>query len=201
MAGASEFRQRHPALQRGLPAPPATTPSHWPALDGLIGGWPRGALVELLPEAEGVGELTLLLPLLRGLSRTGRWLAWIAPPHWPYAPALVAAGVAVQKLLHIDAHGPERAWAAARLLACPAVGAVLCWAEPLAFNDLRRLQLAAREGGGHGFLFRPPASLARPSPARLRLGVASAEGDCEVRLHKGPGVPGQVVRLPCCGWA
>ena len=64
-------------------------------LDGQLpgGGWPDSGLVELLPNESGIGELRLLMPALAKLSREARWIAWIAPPYLPYAPALASAGI------------------------------------------------------------------------------------------------------------
>ena len=47
-------------------APAPTLASGFPRLDAELpgGGWPRGALTELLAEHEGIGELGLLLPAL-----------------------------------------------------------------------------------------------------------------------------------------
>ena len=50
-------------------------------------GWPRGALTEILTEREGVGAIRLLVPAMARLSDDKRWLALIAPPYIPYAPA------------------------------------------------------------------------------------------------------------------
>src|SRR5258706_2189841 len=71
-----------------------TVPCGFPGLDAELpgGGWPAGALTEILPAHEGIGELRLLGPALAGLSQRGLRLVWIAPPHLPYAPALAAAG-------------------------------------------------------------------------------------------------------------
>src|SRR5437762_1092309 len=70
-----------------------TLPCGFPGLDAGLpgGGWPAGALTEILLAHEGIGELRLLGPALAGLSRRGLRLVWIAPPHLPYAPALAAA--------------------------------------------------------------------------------------------------------------
>src|SRR5207248_10737812 len=69
-----------------------TLPCGFPGLDAGLpgGGWPAGALTEILLAHEGIGELRLLGPALAGLSRRGLRLVWIAPPHLPYAPALAA---------------------------------------------------------------------------------------------------------------
>ena len=78
-----------------------SVPSDFPALDAELpgGGWPASALTEILPQHEGIGELRLLGPALARLTRAGRCLAWIAPPHLPYAPALAAAGIDLARLL------------------------------------------------------------------------------------------------------
>src|SRR6267378_3576843 len=104
--------------------------SGFPALDaGLAGGgWPAGALTEILPAHEGIGELRLLGPALAGLSRRGLRLVWIAPPHLPYAPALAAAGIDIANLVVVRAASPkETLWATEQALVSNACGAVLAW--------------------------------------------------------------------------
>jgi hypothetical protein len=174
-------------------APPEPgLPTGFSALDASLpgGGWPLGALTEVLPAAPGVGEIGLLLPALSRLSREGRWLAWIDPPHIPYAPALAAAGVDLSRLVTVRPECPEDAlWAAEQALGSGAPGAVLMWppAAPGAMSDkaLRRLQLAAERGRAWGILFRPPRAEAVPSPAALRLAVLpAAETGIEVRVFK-----------------
>ena len=60
------------------------------ALDAHLpgGGWPIGALVEIAPACDGLGELSLTLPALRSWCREGRSVAFVHPPYTPYAPAL-----------------------------------------------------------------------------------------------------------------
>ena len=90
-------------LWRGGATSPAVSgiPTGFAELDALFpgGGWPRGALTEILMPREGIGALTLVLPTLARLSRENRWLAWVAPPYLPYAPALAAAGVDLSRVL------------------------------------------------------------------------------------------------------
>src|SRR5690606_11269280 len=64
-------------------------PTGHAALDALLpqGGWPRRALTELLLPADGVGELSLLLPTLARMTQAGTVVAVVAPPYLPYAPA------------------------------------------------------------------------------------------------------------------
>ncbi|MGA2025233.1 MAG: hypothetical protein ABSH23_10795, partial [Steroidobacteraceae bacterium] len=63
--------------------PRPAMPSGFAQLDANLpgGGWPMGAIAELMPAAMGIGELSLLLPALSGLTRAGRCIAWIAPPY------------------------------------------------------------------------------------------------------------------------
>src|SRR6266705_6154675 len=81
-----------PDIWRGDSLSRAGTPTiscGFPGLDAELPGrgWPAGALTEILPAHEGIGELRLLGPTLAGLSKRGLRLVWIAPPHLPYAPA------------------------------------------------------------------------------------------------------------------
>src|SRR5258708_11573060 len=86
-----------------------TIPCGFPGLDAELpgGGWPAGALTEILPAHEGIGELRLLGPALAGLSKRGLRLAWIAPPHLPYAPALAAAGNDIANLFVVRPASPQ----------------------------------------------------------------------------------------------
>ncbi|MFP4181155.1 MAG: translesion DNA synthesis-associated protein ImuA, partial [Thiohalospira sp.] len=139
-----------------------------PRLDGALGGgWPIGGLVEIAGEP-GHGEFTLLRPALAAVAG---WQAWVAPPHVPHAPALVAAGLDPARLLHVRAEGDEALWALEQALRSGVCEAVLGW--PAAADDraLRRLQLAAETGGATGFLFRPARALEQPSPAAVRLAL------------------------------
>ena len=58
-------------------------PTGFAMLDEALpgGGWPRGALTEILPARTGIGEISLLAPALTRLSRQDpRWIVWVAPP-------------------------------------------------------------------------------------------------------------------------
>ncbi|NHA14308.1 translesion DNA synthesis-associated protein ImuA [Thioalkalivibrio sp. XN279] len=166
-----------------------------PQLDAWLpgGGWPAGRLTEFAVERWGSGELALLMPLLARLSsgsadRSGRWIAWIAPPFLPYAPALAAAGLELaQQLLVRPAHDDETLWAAEQALRSGSCAVVLAWVRHAAGTCLRRLQLAAEAGDTPLLLFRPPAALATPSPASLRLSIEAAAQGASLRLHKHQG--------------
>ncbi|MEM9302156.1 MAG: translesion DNA synthesis-associated protein ImuA [Pseudomonadota bacterium] len=134
------------------------------------GGWPPGALTEVLVAQEGAGELTLVLPALRELVRQKRRILLVAPPHVPYAPALEQQGIDAASILVVDAGG-DGLWAAEQALRSGVCGAVLCWPRRADDRALRRLQLAAEQGRSHGFVFRPVAASRSASPAAMRIGV------------------------------
>jgi hypothetical protein len=197
---------RHPRLWRGggLTQGPATVPTGFRRLDERLpgGGWPLAALTELLVPTAGIGEIRLLLPALCTLAadrpEAPRWIAWLAPPHLPYAPALAAAGLDSSRMLVVRPQaGFDALWAMEQALGSGACAAVLGWAEAADGTALRRLALAAEEGGGPGFLFRPPRHRDEASPAALRLLLtAYADGlDVEILKCRG-GMPARVGRLP-----
>lgn len=148
-------------------------------------GWPRGALTEILAPMESPGSVSLLLPALAQLSRQQRWLAWVAPPHVPYGPALVQAGIDLSRVLLVHPRATaDGLWAVEQALRAGSCGAVLAWlpgGEPAA---LRRLQLAAEAGDCWGIVFRPPALAPQASPAALRLRVEPAQGGINVEILK-----------------
>jgi hypothetical protein len=168
----------------------AATPSGLAALDAALpeGGWPRGAIIELIPDACGIGEIGLLLPALAALSQAGQPLAWIAPPYLPGAQGLAQGGIELMQLLLVAARDDrEVLWAAEQALRCSGLGAVLLWPAAPTDRSVRRLQLAAEASGAIGFLFRPPAAAAAPSPAALRLRLHPRREGLEVRIIKARG--------------
>ena len=181
----------------------ASLPSGYAELDGELpgGGWPLGMLTEILPACAGIGELRLLAPALARLSAEGRHLAWIAPPHTPYAPALAAAGIDLARLFIVRAERPQDVlWAAEQALRARACAAVLAWPAEARFADLRRLQVAAQTGRSLTVLFRPPAAAVEASPAPLRLGLAMRGGVPAIDIFKRRGRPqGGPLLLPALG--
>ena len=160
-------------IWRGRETSPQTAPhlsTGYPVLDERLGGgWPVGALTEVLVDQEGIGELRLLMPALAHLPRE-RWQAWIAPPHIPYAPALAAAGIDLQRLVWIRTTGDDQTlWSLEQSLRSGVCGAVLGWPKRADNRALRRLQLAAEHGEATGFLFRPRQEAHHSSPAAVRL--------------------------------
>src|SRR5690606_17075946 len=102
---------RQPGIWRGRERAADTGLAHaatgFAELDQTLpgGGWPLGALTEILHAEPGIGELRLLMPALARLSRQGRWVALIAPPYIPYAPALAGCGVDLRHVLLVHPKG------------------------------------------------------------------------------------------------
>lgn len=157
-----------------------TVPTGWPELDrALGGGWPLGQLTEILIDTYGVGEFTLLLPGLCRLAEqhAGRgalkWVALIAPPYMPYAPALARSGIDLSSLLVVHSRrNMDMLWAMEQALRSQTCAAVTGWSESADEAPLRRLQLAAEGSESWAVLFRPAHLRSSRSPAPLRIHLA-----------------------------
>lgn len=190
----------HPAAAR------PTLPTGHAPLDASLadGGWPRGALSELLVATPGSGELPLLMPALVAHARSGGWVVLVSPPYVPCAGAWLAAGIDPRRLLWLTP-ADARAWLwsteqAARTAGC----AVLAWTHrhPAGMRELRRLQLAAQQGDGLCALLRDAGAAGQASPAALRLalspfGQEAMRGQVVVEILKQRGgFGGRRVSLP-----
>jgi hypothetical protein len=179
----------HPAIWRGndCAIEPASIGTGFAELDAALpgGGWPRGALTELLLEREGIGELRLTLPALARLQSEGRTIVWIAPPYRPYAPAVAAVGLDLARLVVVrGASRSDALWADEQALRAPECGAAFGWIPTHEERVLRRLQVAAREGRTWGVLWRRPGERASATAAPLRLALAPSQGRLAVRVLK-----------------
>jgi hypothetical protein len=201
MGGAPKLARllEHPAIWRGRSAARLEVlSSGFAALDERLPGkgWPRTGLMEILTARFGSGELYLLLPALAALTRAAaaRWCVWVAPPLMPFAPALVAAGVALDRVAVVA--GARPLWAFEQVLGSGACDAALAWARRPKPREVRRLQLAAERGRTLGVLFRPRSALREASPAVLRLGLEPLASGVRVTLLKGRGADRGSIELP-----
>lgn len=175
-------------------------PTGHAALDAALpgGGWPDAALSELLIATPGLGELQLLWPTLARLTAAGERVMLIAPPHIPFPPAWLAAGVDLRQIGLVRASGREALWAAEQCLRSGSCGAVLCWPQQADDRSLRRLQVAAETGQTLAFAYRPLRDAVNPSPAALRLAI---EGHpTQLRILKCRGGLAPVQPIPASGW-
>ncbi len=176
-------------------------PTGYPALDRCLsgGGWPDAALIEILTDAYGIGELELLMPALAALcapptSPDGQpdeepgWITWIAPPFQPYPPALRDWHIDLERLLIVRPRDAgEILWSAEQALSSGTCAAVLLWPERFDDQAGRRLQLAAGKGSSRAFAFRPVSAQREPSAAALRLRLTPEANGTELAVVKNRG--------------
>ena len=201
-----EWNDWHARVWRGKVAAVARAviPTGFHELDRVLpgGGWPLGAITEVLVDGYGIGELGLLMPALEALTkedpaRPKKWVAWIAPPFVPYAPALQQHGVNIDRLLMIHptsegrdargraiASGKSRLWAIEQAIRSGSSAGVLAWVAAADDVILRRLQLAAEEQGCWVVLFRPASARLLRSPAALRIHLPQAHAATRVEILK-----------------
>eukprot|EP01041_Mallomonas_annulata_P042035 gene42035-66225_t len=102
-------------------SPQVVQPTGDALLDAQLpgGGWPVGALVELLQPAGVHSEWRLLLP---ALARCGQGpVVLVGAPYLPFVPALAALGLRASRLLAVGAVQDGRLWATEQLLRCAEV--------------------------------------------------------------------------------
>jgi len=206
----------------------AVLPSGHAELDAQLpgGGWPVGALCEVLQMQPGQHEWRLLLPALRHLTQVqtasvklvqpghlpARQVVLVGAPCMPFAPGLAGQGLDARTLLWVQADSlAERLWAAEQALRCAGVAALLLWladasSSRVRADHLRRLHLGAQAQAKLLFVMRPMSAQGESSPAVLRLWlgvaadglVATAPGDAlALQILKRRGPPlAQTLLLP-----
>jgi protein ImuA len=174
----------------------STVDAGFAALNAVLpgGGWPVGALIELLQQQDGLHEWGLLAPALADQPGVPGWrpLVLIGAPHQPFGPALAAHRLDPQRLLCVQGgNAATQLWATVQALQCADVAAVLAWLPQARSAQLRHLQMAALEHGKLLFVFRPLRVQHESSPAPLRLCLqeAAGHGDLQVRVLKRRGPP------------
>jgi cell division inhibitor SulA/protein ImuA len=205
-----EWNGWHARVWRGKVAAVARAvlPTGFPELDRALpgGGWPLGAITEILVDGYGIGELGLLMPALTALTKEDpakpkKWVAWIAPPFVPYAPALQQHGVNIDRLLmiHPTAGAKSRLWAIEQAIRSGSSAGVLAWVAAADDVILRRLQLAAEEQGCWVVLFRPASARLQRSPAALRIHLSATAPCVALPRASMPSSQARVEILKCRG--
>ena len=171
----------------------AAWPSGFAALDAQLpgGGWPSGALTEILCSQSGAMEWRLLGPVLRQVCAVGRSVMVVAPPWTPHPPGLRQEGLDERRLVWVQAQtAAERLWSAEQLIKANACGALLVWLPRVRAAQVRRLQVLAAGCEAPVFLCRPASALAESSAAPLRLLVqAGVDWQLQVDIVKRKGPP------------
>lgn len=167
-----------------------TCPTGHALLDAELpnAGWPRSALVEMLVQQPGIGEMLLLAPTLAKLS-TGQRIAFVHPPYLPHAMAYRSWGMNEQNLLWLKTTSSADAlWSTEQILRNGSCGAVVLWQPNVRTESLRRLNLAAQSTDTWLWLMRPLScgDDASPSPLRLALRPAFAGVSIDIVKRRGP---------------
>ena len=176
-----------------------TVGTGYAALDQVLpgGGWPLGALTEVLQPQAGLHEWGLALPALAATLAASplQMTVLVNTPFLPFGPALGARQFTMQRLLCVNnAQGdaPSLLWATREALQCADVCAVLAWLPDARSAHLRRLQIAAHAHNKLLFVFRPLRAQHESSPAPLRLllkGALNDAGNLLVDVFKRRGPP------------
>lgn len=154
------------------------------------GGWPCGALTEILTAQFSILEWRLLAPALRRVCQAGRSIVVVGPPKAPHVPGLRHEGLDDRHLVWIKADAPaERLWSTEQLIKSNAFGALIAWLPQVRSEQIRRLQVLSAQCQGPVFLCRPVSVASESSAAPLRLHARVGmdwELNVEILKRKGP---------------
>ena len=142
------------------------------ALDAMFPGHGirQGSLVEWVEDGDASGAGTLALLAGCRFCETERPAILVDFQRQIYPLALSALGFDLSTIIVVHPHSErEVLWACEESLRCKAVALVWARVEHLTGIAFRRLQLAAEESGGIGFLVRSCTALRQPSWADVRL--------------------------------
>ena len=142
-------------------------------------GWPADGVTEFLHDRAGIGELRLLAPALARMTHEqNRWVLFVSPPYIPYPPALAQAGIDLTRVIVSQPRAPkDYLWVLEKALASQSCSAVIAWPSRIHEKQIRRLQLASKDGYSWGILFRSEESSKNASPAELRLRLRPLPGN------------------------
>jgi cell division inhibitor SulA len=151
-----------------------TLPSGIAVLDAMLpaGGWPKYGLVEINVQGVYTDPMDVLLPALAGLSRVGRWLAMVTPPHYARARINTNPCMDTSSVLQINPHrGRSGLWTLESLMRAGHCRVVMAW--PGCRTELMEMRLAraATLGRSLGILLRQGEPQPRTSGCDVRLSV------------------------------
>ncbi len=184
----------------------AVLSSGFAALDAELpgGGWPCGALTEILTAQFSILEWRLLAPALSQVGQVGRGdrgaqtIVVVGPPKAPHVPGLRHDGIDDRQLVWIKADTPaERLWSTEQLIKSNAFGALIAWLPQVRQEQIRRLQVLSAHCQGPVFLCRPVSVASESSAAPLRVHArVGMDWELHVEILKRKGPPlAEILRL------
>jgi protein ImuA len=133
-------------------------------------------------------EWLLLSPALLAVGKG--LVVLLNPPYQPFAQALIQQGMNLERLLVVETLNKADFLASfIELTRSHACDAVLAWQPKQALNytELRKCLLAASDGSGVYWVFRPGAAQQHSSPAALRIAIMLQERALQVTVFKQKG--------------
>jgi protein ImuA len=141
--------ERAQKIQARYHAPQKRVESGFDELDAALGGgFPAGALHELIAASNATGARALALRIAANAAGAGRWILYFDAAGDLYPPSAEFMGISLERLLVVRIHRrADTLWALEQALRCSAVAAVVAAVGRLEPLEARRLQLAAEIGG------------------------------------------------------
>jgi protein ImuA len=195
---------QHPEVWRAKSlAPPrcARISSGYEALDKeLGGGWPIPTLMEVLTDVYGIGEMQLIMPLLTGLihQTESALVCWINPPFQPNAVALAQHGLMRSQhwTTRENLAARDALWCLEQMVRSRTCSIAVAWIAAATMAQLRRMKLTVTQSQTPAVIYRPTTAFAQPSPAAVRLRLATDGTRLRVCLLKVPGRVGGELSVP-----
>jgi len=160
--------------------------SGYPELDEwLQGGMPTQGVISINSDI-GIGELRLFLPHLRlRQAQHKRLLVFIAPPLQINGEMLVEQGIDLNDLLIVTpSTEQEGLWAAEQCLKSHCCHAVLSWYQQFEVHQVKRLQLAAKQGDALQLIFRRTPQLDISLPVTMDMSLTAQPKGLRLKVNK-----------------
>ncbi|MBF7073331.1 translesion DNA synthesis-associated protein ImuA [Glaciecola sp. MH2013] len=165
----------------------------------LHGGFPQAGLVHV-SSLTGCGELRLVLPALVNMQKDARLCVFITPPHLLNSEFLLNEGIALERVLIIQADSSDEAlWSAEQCAKSGACSAVFIWQATLQQLQAKKLELAAIKGQCLNFFFTSTQQQSDNLPVSLSLSLQRQNEQIQVKINKqkvGWPLPPFKVKLP-----
>jgi len=150
----------------------------------LDGGFPQG-ITEIQSDT-GIGELRLLMKALKSAFTQQRLVVYIAPMGIISSQALAASDFELDMVLLIYPKDQQEAlWSAEQCLRSGACHSVVMWLhDALEVHQVKRLQVASRQGNSHQFIFRTQKAESLSLPFDLSLSLTPDIKGLSARINK-----------------